>query len=446
MAKSRIRIVLEEGGLVARISVIPGDALQKGDVAAALGAAGIVQGLDAAAVAKLESRVSDKSFSVDGQVIARGTPATPGRDGGLDVEFSIGPRAGMSRADGSLDLLDRGLITRVKAGETIGREQEPDEGKPGEQVTGEEIAATPGKESKTQLGDGVEKQDNGLIRAVRGGAIHYRPDSLLDVNALYEHPGNVDTRSGHLRTEGSILIKGSVNTNFEVKAGADVEIKGGVLGGQVEAGGSVQIAGAIMGGNDGYVRAGGDLRARHAQLARLYSEGTISLATECTSTSVHARKLEVGRRLLGGDSTVETSIVVEEAGAPSGAGTHLRVGEPLEPLRDAARSDSAADKARRALSRRRATGRRGKSSRAKGGKKSREALALEREQTKRKQARCATRAELLKGAHIVVKRRVNAGVLIHFGSRRLHIEDTLGATRFAFDQETQSITSARLET
>lgn len=442
MPGNRIEIEVDDDGLLAKISIAPGDGLAAGSIAAALEAAGVVFGVDERAKVEFEHRIRDDGFSLDKQPIARGTPPSPGQDATLELAFQPGPLPGMSRSDGSLDLLDRGLLTRVSAGDTIAIALPARDGEPGVQVTGQETAGLPGKESTIALGTGVEQLEDGTLQAAINGAIHWKPGSLLDVLEYYQHSGDVDVRSGHLSTDGSVSITGTVNENFQVHAGGDIEIKGAVFGGRVEAKGNVQVAGAINGGDNGYVRAGGDLRARHAQAARMACRGTLFLATDCVSTSLHAAKLEVGRRILGGKSIVETTIVALCAGSESGAGTLLRVAEPLESVRDSKCAEAAIDKVKRTIARRGAGTGRGK--RAKGGKKSRANLTLEREKLKQQQKRCATRAELLKIAYIDIEGSVGAGVEIRFGSRRLHIETTLGPTRFEFDPETRSIAATRI--
>ncbi|MCH7867012.1 MAG: DUF342 domain-containing protein [Myxococcales bacterium] len=445
MAGDRIQIAVDDDGLEATISIAPGDSLGKGAVAAALEAAGIVHGVDERELVELESRIGNEKFSLDQQPIAQGTPPSPGQDGKLELTFQPGPHPGMSRSDGSLDLLNRGLLTRVSVGDAVAYAHIAVDGAPGIQVTGKAIAGLPGKESTIALGSGVEKLDNGTIQSLKDGAVHFRPGSLLDVLDHYQHSGDVDVRSGHLETEGSISITGAVNENFEVRAGGDIDIKGAVFGGRVDGKGNVQVAGAINGGDRGYVRAGGDLRARHAQNARVECRGTLSLATDCVSTSLRAQKLEVGRRVLGGEAIVETLIVALEAGSESGAGTLLRVGEPYQSVRDQKAIETALHKTKRTIARRGASRGGVKGFRAKGGKKSRTNLALEREELKQRQERCAARAELLKVARIDIEGTVGVGVEICFGSRRLHIETNLGPTRFEYDEEARHISASRIE-
>lgn len=53
---------------------------------------------------------------------------------------------------------------------------------------------------------------------------------------------NVDTSTGDIEYEGSVLVNGNVLTNFSIKAQGHVEIRGVVEGARIEAGGDIIIA------------------------------------------------------------------------------------------------------------------------------------------------------------------------------------------------------------
>lgn len=438
MADDRLQVSVNNDALAATLSILAGTTLAKGAVAAALDEAGVVHGIDQRQLVEAENRISDENFSLEETQIACATPAIHGTDGEIVLNFDPGPHAGTARPDGSLDLLDRGLLQKVASGDALGSVRPPTTGKAGITVTGEEIQAVEGKELAMQFGDGVEVGDEGAVSASRNGAIHFKPGALLDVLDHYEHKGNVDVRSGHIDTNGSVSIGGAVNANFEVRSEGDVEIRGTVIGGRVIAKGSVQVMGMVSAGEDGRICAGGDIRAKHAQIADLRSGGGVILATDCVGSVVRARTLEVGRSFLGGEAIVESSITTHVAGSPSGAGTVLRVGEPYECDRDAIATQSSTGKVRRQISRR--NGSTGRGERAAEGRHSRESALLERERMKRHIERATARRELLKVAVIDVADTVNVGVQVRFGTSHLDIDTTLGPTRFKLDTASGDIT------
>lgn len=433
--------MIDADGLAAQIVVLAGDPLAASDLTATLKNAGIEFGLDQAVFDTVVADLDDENFTLKAMQIAEGKPANHGVDAVVNLKFTPGVKPGILRDDGSLDLLNRGLLTCVEEGDLVAIEVSATLGEPGTQVTGDEIPATPGKEATLGLGDGVVKLDGGRIEAARSGAIQYRPNKQLDVLDHYQHTGDVDIRSGHIETKGSVTITGAVNANFQVKARGDVEIKGAVFGGLVRAKGSVQIGGAISAGESGRVTAGGDLRGHHAQEAKLRCAGAVSLVSDCVGTTVRCRELHVGRRLLGGKISAEILIVASEAGSASGGGTILCVAEPYEePAKAAVQRKPKAN-----LSRRSATGESKQNSRGIGSKRARAGVAEQREAATLQKTRIEKRAKLLETARIDIEGAVNTGVQLHFGSRRLSIESPREAMRFTFNSKTKTITSTELK-
>ncbi len=439
MAEERIKVEVDNGGLEAFIRVARGNPMEPEAVKEALAAAEVTFGIDEQVLGTIESRIHDANFEVPEQTIAHGRVPRPGKDGRIELGITIGPLACTQRRDGSLDWFERSTLTRVAEGEDLGFVRPPTEGRPGTSVDGCEIPAKPGTPETPVLGDGVELTNDAHLIALRSGAAMFKNGNQLDVLEHVEHSGDVDMRSGHLKTDGSLTITGNVNTNLEVTALGDVEIKGAIFGGSVRAGGSLKVARGINTGDSGVVEVGGDLVVHHAQMASLRAGGHVIFATDSVGNETHACSLEVGKRLFGGTATVETLIRTHEAGAKTGAGTKLRVAEPFISAPKEARRKAKLHKERRKVSRGKQDGGAARHSRKKDGRRERERMAIDRQDSRQKCDRAAARAALMKVAEIQVPGTVNAGVQVRFGSRRMDIDKPMRATRFAFDPETKRI-------
>ena len=88
----------------------------------------------------------------------------------------------------------------------------------------------------------------------------------ISVIPVIEVNGDVDLSTGNIEFVGNVIVRGSVQTGFFVKAGGDVEITGTVSGGIVE-GKDVVIRMGIIGMQNGYVSAVQDLQAKFIQNA-----------------------------------------------------------------------------------------------------------------------------------------------------------------------------------
>ncbi|MDP6981395.1 MAG: FapA family protein [Myxococcota bacterium] len=439
MAEERIEVEVDSEGLEAFIRVARGEPMEPEAVKQALAAAEVSYGIDEQVLGAIESRIHDENFEAPEQTIARGKAPRHGKDGAIELEITIGPLAFTRRGDGSLDWFERCTLTRVAEGDELGFVRPPTDGRPGTSVDGSELPATPGKPQGSVLGDGVELTDKARLIARRSGAAMFKNGNQLDVLEHVEHSGDVDMKSGNLETDGSLTITGNVNTNLEVTAKGDVEIKGAVFGGRVDAGGSLRVARGITAGESGVVDVGGDLVVHHAQMASLRAGGQVVFATDSVGNQIHARSLEVGKRLFGGTATVETLIRTHEAGAKTGAGTRLRVAEPFTSAREEAHRKAELHKERRKISQGKQDGGSERHSRKKKGKRGRERMAIDRKETQHKREHAAARRALMEVAEIQVPGIVNVGVQIRFGSRRMNIDKAMRATRFTFDPEAKRI-------
>ncbi len=444
MAEERIQVEIQNDTLEALIRVVAGEALERDAVACALVEAEVVFGIDERVKQTIESRIHDESFEAPEQVIAKGKPPRAGKDGGIELDVEVGPLAFSRRADGSVDWFERSTLTRVSEGADLGFVRPPTEGRSGKGVDGSELQPTPGKEMSAVVGDGVELTNEGRLVAKRSGALLFKNGNQVDVLEHVEHGGDVDMRSGNLETDGSLTVTGNLNANFEIQARGDVEIKGAVFGGRVCAGGNLQVARGITAGDSGSIDVGGDLIVHHAQMAKLRAGGRAMFVTDSVGNEVNSRVCEVGKRLRGGTTVVETLIRTQDAGAPDGAGTRLRVAEPFTSPREEAHRNAALDKERRKVSRGKQDGGSERHSRKKGGKRARAQVAIDTKASETTRERAAKRRELMKVAEIHVLGTVNVGVQVRFGSRRLDIDAPTRATRFTFDPETKRITVGSL--
>ena len=90
----------------------------------------------------------------------------------------------------------------------------------------------------------------------------------LSVLAIYEVNGDLTMKIGNIDFLGTVLIHGSINGEFKVKAGADVVIDGVLDGGEVVAGRQCHDQGRRHRREDARDRRGRDQRQVHPQCLR----------------------------------------------------------------------------------------------------------------------------------------------------------------------------------
>jgi uncharacterized protein len=413
-------------------------------IAAELRAAGVLFGLDDAAVGAAAASAIGRAVHV-----AQGLPMVPGIDGAFVPAFASGLLPGKVREDGSIDFHERDLVKSVVEGDALGTFAPPTPGHAGRRVDDTTVAAPDGKAARLKLGAGVLTGEDGTLRAGRTGVVVYVPGVSLDVTDHLAHRGDVDLVSGDLKVEGAVAIGGNVCAGCRVLATGNVEVRESVDGGSVLAGGDVSVrgtvrsAGGAAGAAGAAVWADGDVVVRSAEGAVIACRGTLRVA-ESVGSQLRGKRVEVMRQMRGGAALAEDAVIVQEAGAPDGTLTLLTAGEPIARAVGDVLSAVAAAKATRELGRQRssATGPRG-DGRAKGGRTGRAQATIETAELRERIALAARREVLVHRAFVHVAGTAHEGVVIQIGPARLNVEGDVRSTRFTFDAETRSIATER---
>jgi uncharacterized protein (DUF342 family) len=399
-----------------------------------------LHGVDPLAYASLLRALEGEGASAAEIEIARATPPGRSRAGYFEAAFHRGLQPGHLREDGTMDFRDRELLKPVSAGEKLGVVHPPWEGAPGLRVDGLPIAGEPAPAFTFHIGEGTELVADDRVVATRAGVIIYVEGRSIEVGNHYLHDGDVDLRCGDLSMVGSLVVKKDVQRGFCVRATGDIEIKGGVEGGSAHAGANLRVSGGVRGSEGSMVAAEGDLRAHHAERARLVCGGVLDVVNAVNSrlSAVHIR---VERSLRGGRASVEIGLVARDLGTEVAYGETMIEAAVLREEPDAAaRAALEAAKAERMGARRApADARATLFERSKGGKIERDLLLVKRSALARKIERADRASALLPLAFIEVRGVAYPGVHVRIGHARLELEKAVHGVRFTFDVERRTI-------
>lgn len=285
------------------LPLLPGSSAPAPDeVRAALRAAGVVAGLDEAALASLVENAARAAPKARLILLARGTPPPPPRDALPVFHFEYGLRAGAFRPDGAFDFRERNFFPAVQEDALLVERAPPVPGAPGQTVRGEEIPVAapvraelvPGENVRLEVQDGAQRlyaQAEGgarvqtmIIRTAEGQTQQY----LVAVLPVTQISGNVDYATGNLDIRGNALISGSITTGFRVVATGDITVAAGVEeGAEVRAGGNVTVKQGIFGAKT-YVKAGGTVTAKFVHEARIEAGADVVVGSYIHGAVVHA--------------------------------------------------------------------------------------------------------------------------------------------------------------
>jgi uncharacterized protein (DUF342 family) len=217
------------------------------------------------------------------------------------------------------------------AGQPLARKILAEEGTPGKTVTGKMIPAKSGKDIVMQVGNNVHLGDDGItvVADINGQVI--LNGGKVNVEPVYVVDGDVNLKTGNIIFLGTVLINGSVEDGFSVKAAGNIEVHGVVSKAELDAEGDIIIHQGINGKGSGIIRAGRSIWARFIENAYVEAGNMVVASDGIINSQVDAFKSIIcqGKRahIMGGRLRACEEINAKVLGNPtSGTETICEVG------------------------------------------------------------------------------------------------------------------------
>ncbi len=151
----------------------------------------------------------------------------------------------------------------------------------------------------------------------------------MTISPVLSIKGDVDLSTGNIDFAGDVVIQGSVQEGFFVKAGGNVDIAGMISGGNVQ-GCNITVRQGILGLNKGIINASGTVAAKFIENAKVSADQDILVTDVVLHSQLSAaKKVKVeGRRgqIVGGVTAAGDEIVAKAAGSSSAIPTELQAG------------------------------------------------------------------------------------------------------------------------
>jgi len=225
------------------------------------------------------------AFSVNSPplIVAHGELAVEGQPSEIKYYFDTDPmKIGTLKQDGVMDFRDRGEIPQVKKGELLAMKSPGSPGKPGMDVLGTPIPCSKPMDIKLQCGKGVKKSEDGVkAHALLDGEPVLSADGKISVFSKLQIPGDVDFRTGHVKFDGDIHVRGTIQNDFRVEGGRLSAME--ILRTDIDITGDVAVAGGIIGAT---IHGDGNLKARFIHEARLHVLGDVVVEKEVIDSDI----------------------------------------------------------------------------------------------------------------------------------------------------------------
>ena len=242
MIDNNITLVITEDRLKALMTIREQDNLDERAIKQLLNEKGINYGIDQGMLKQIIAHPQPGSY-----LIATGTPPKEGRDG--YVEYLFETRASKvpktSADEKTVDFREIFDIPSVKPDTVLAIYHPMVKGEDGMSVTSNPIPARKVFDLTLRAGKNAKLSNdkNSVISAASG-----RPwvkkagrNVTVGVEAVYQHEGDVDLKSGNLRFNGDVIINGNVNDNMIVDVTGNLRIWGFVSRSTVNVGGKLEV-------------------------------------------------------------------------------------------------------------------------------------------------------------------------------------------------------------
>lgn len=287
----------------------------------ALEEAGVVYGVDEDAIER--GRMSLSAF-----VAAEGTLPVAGENAYIDRKFDLGI-SGKPVVDeyDKVDYKDLNLFVLAKENQTLAIRIPQTKGTDGKNVLGEVVPAAKGRPCPMPEGKNTKAVGDRLIATCSGQIVD--KGTRISIDPRLEIKGSVGVETGDIDFDGSVQIKGDVQSGFKVHATGDIEIKGSVNGAQVS-GRNVYISGGITGADRAKVIAEHDIRTAFAENAYLESANDVFISDIALHSQIRAGKRIIMEdrhgQITGGHAIAGELISVKIIGNPAFVVTKVSVG------------------------------------------------------------------------------------------------------------------------
>ncbi len=263
--------------------------------------------------------------------IARGKKVQHGKDGRIDLKFQVQSDAVRLREiNGKVDFKNLGKINNVVSGQVLANLIEPDIGKDGETVTGRLFPANHGNPVQLNVGKHVRLSDDGLsaIAEINGQVLCI--NGKISVESVYIVNNSVNLKTGNIMFLGTVIIAGTVEDGFSVKAAGNIEITGSVGKCTLDAEGDIVIRQGMNGREEGKITANGNIYAKFIQNTNVVTSGMVIVSDGIINSKVSSDRkiLCKGKRasIVGGNLRASEEINAKTLGSIANIETVLEVG------------------------------------------------------------------------------------------------------------------------
>ena len=338
-ADARIDIFVAEDNMSTAVTLTPavgeGEKLTSKLVLKALRNRKVTAGINEQAIVDAVEKCEAEKITLENIPVAKGVPVKNGADGRIVFRVKLHASHQLKDSSGeTVDFREKDSIININKGTLLALHFPPQPKiQDGTDVFGNAIPATDGNPVELKITQNIEPRENdkGITEYYSriDGQILFENDKL-DMEPLFIVEGDLDLETGNIDFLGNVLIKGSVEDKFIVKAGGDIEIRGNVGASAIHAGRDVYVKGGVINRGNGEIRAGHNVVVRFAESSHVIAKENVTIDRAVLNSEIAAGdsivcKKEKGQ-IIGGHIIARNRIEVNELGTQAGTKTSVTLG------------------------------------------------------------------------------------------------------------------------
>lgn len=311
------------GNIIVDAPAMSGSDLTYEQIYNALEAQGIRCGINGD---KIKEFIDNPVYSTPFEVASAILPED-GKDSYVQYNFETDQNKLKARESekGNVDFKELNKIQNVVAGQVLAAKIPATRGKGGKTLFGHYLEAKNGKDINVTLGQNVEFDKDGvtIIASVDGQVLFVNDKITVEPLLMLDA---VNIKSGNVKFVGSVIVKGSVEDGFDVKASGTIDIGGSVGKCHIESEtGDIIIHQGVFGKNEGYIKAGKSLWCKFVQETKIEVEENVIATDSLMNCDITAMKniVAYGKKaqITGGTLFATEEICARTLGSPGGGTT-----------------------------------------------------------------------------------------------------------------------------
>ena len=227
-----------------------------------------------------------------------------------------------------LNLRDIQPTQIVRAGDLIAEIRYEHTAEPGYDVYGNILLPRAQEILPVTLGEGIERRDNKFYALCDG--IPQVGSKNIQLEKLLIHAGDVNLRSGDIRYDGSVEIKGSIDTGATVETTGDLIVHGQILSATVRVRGNLKVYSGIVTGPNNSVDVRGNIAAEFIEHSEIICHQNLTVQRAILNTHAYIggqlKILSPEGVCAGGSINCRGDIICQDIGFKYGNHTNIRVG------------------------------------------------------------------------------------------------------------------------